>query len=634
MSLSDETGTPQIVRELDLPLTRAQISGSALNDSSYQHIETWNSQYPGELHIDQDIHVDEDHATVSSSYIDFDNESDFEAIAAEAPQQLFNSSGSMQEFAKRFPAEAGLSISVEYLLNHEEVVVLPLMAGIDVRRFLCETDKELGLNWDSESSATLRGLLVIDCSSRCVVTAEPDCHYEALSYVWGSITSRGGDENFKQDLHGHRLPRTVQDAINVVLVLGMRFLWVDRYCINGNEPGTKHYTISNMGVIYEAAYLTIIAASGTNGEHGLPSVSRSCQPLDEGNVPPWDGIVHTKLPYPRLEQIERSVWATRGWTYQEGLLSRRRLIFTDDWAIVHYRGEDHVRESRGIFAHINEYSRRSLTYPSDLLKAFLGVFRAYERLQPPAMHVWGVPFLLGSDGNIRQPGYGLLWRCDRHECSLQRIQELPSWTWAGWHGWSAHGTAHASLLSPFYQFGPYHWLVGTARLRERARFWAPSDISLGIMVGGQLVDISDYLRPDYRLPSGKCEEPAPILYLTGWSTTVTAFLSPNPAVCFPGRVMEGAIGTLDQNVESMYKGEPMTYGHWGCQWTAVVICWAVPGNCSPQLKTQSLLLERVEEDTFRRVGVVETDWCKLNLDEDGRMLAMGREFNRTRLRIV
>lgn len=29
------------------------------------------------------------------------------------------------------------------------------------------------------------------------------------------------------------------------------------------------------------------------------------------------------------DSIKQSKWATRGWTYQEGCLSRRRLIFTE-----------------------------------------------------------------------------------------------------------------------------------------------------------------------------------------------------------------------------------------------------------------------------------------------------------------
>lgn len=636
MSLFDASETSQIAPELVHSLIRAEFARSALNDRPCRYMGAW-CECPGESHVNQDFHAEENPALVSSSYGSFDYESGFEAIAAEAPQELFNNSRSMQEFAKRNPAREYRSIPLQYFLQDEEVVV-PTVAGIDlgrrdIRHFLWETAKEVGQIWNSESRATLPGLMVIDCFSRRVVTAEPHCRYVALSYVWGSITSRGEDEQFEQDLRGLRLPRTVQDAMNVVRVLGMRFLWVDRYCINDTEPGMKHYTINNMGAIYGAADLTIIAAAGSDGEHGLPSVSRSCNVLDEGDMPPWNGIVSTKVPHMSLERIETSAWSTRGWTYQEGLLSPRRLIFTDDSAILHCRGEDRVRVSSGIFAHINEYSRRRLTYPSDLLKAFLGVLRAYERLQPAAMHVWGVPFLLDSDRNIRQPGYGLLWRAGRPGSSLHRIQGLPSWTWAGWNGWSDHDAAHSPFMSYFYHVGPYRWLVYNASLQEGPRYLGHSDISLELLVGDQVTNISDYFRANHRLPSGQSEEPAPILYLTAWSTTVIALLSPNLAVYLPGVDMGGAIATLDQTVESMYNGEPVSYGHWGCEWTAVIISWSIKGH-TRTLRTQSLLLEQAGEDTFRRVGVLETDWHKSDFGQGGRIAASGRTFTRTCLRVV
>lgn len=510
----------------------------------------------------------------------------------------------MAGFTKILPSEASQALFLQPC-PHEDESIMPLLASTD-----------LGL---------LPGLMVIDCFSRRVVAAQPDCDYVALSYVWGSTSRRIEDKSFDQDLQDKRLPQTVQDAMNVVLALNKRFLWVDRYCINGTDPGTKQYMISNMDFIYEAAYLTIIAASGSDGEHGLPRVSGSYKAQEGTTIPPWDGMICMWLFPQRLRQIETSTWSARGWTYQEALLSRRRLIFTDDWAILHFRGEDCVKASSGIFAHINEYCRRNLTYPSDTLKAFLGVFRAYENLRPPAMHIWGIPFLLDSDGNIRQPGYGLLWR-NGMQPSLRRTEGVPSWTWAGCIGWSIHDDTESSSINALRRLihvAPYIWLVNNTPQRRLARSWGPSDISLEVLVGGKLTNISNYFRACHRQPSGKSEEPAPVLYLTAWSTTVTVHEARRSSLC------------LDElGVNHVCKDKSRVNGCCSCSWTAAVICWHVSNEHARSLRTQSLLLKRVEEDTFRRVGILKTDWHKSEPDEHGRMSVSGRTFTRTLLRIV
>lgn len=581
--------------------------------------------------------------TRSPEYGEYHKEPVFEDIATEAPQALFNSCSSVTEPGRAFPSELWRSISLEYFLKDCSENSPPRStAGIDlsprdVRELLRQADKEAKPAGNRYSRAELPGLMVIDCFSMRVVDAEPGCEYVALSYVWGSIGSHpeADASHFDPDLSRCHLPQTIQDAINVVRVLGKQFLWVDRYCINSTEPGTQHFMISNMDAIYEAAYLTIIAASGSDGEHGLPSVSGLSRALGEGNVPPWDGLVYAKLShlcldsYVRLGQIETSAWSTRGWTYQEGLLSRRRLIFTDDWAILQHREEDRVRASSGIFAHINEYTRRHLTYPSDSLNAFRGVLRAYERLCPAAVHVWGVPFLLGSDGvTIRQPGYGLLWSANRRR-PLRRVPGMPSWSWAAWI-WSDDFTAKWEFDKRHFPIGPYHWLVERARSRGETRkepSWGPSDISLELMVGSQLIHISDYFCRGPRLPFGRGLEPAPILYLTAWSTAVTAFLSPTLPVWLKGGDVRTSIITLDQTAENLCAGKAQVDGRWVCEWTAVLICWGI------RFPTQLLLLEPVGEDSFRRVGVLETEWNNPDADDDYSVV-LRRDFVRKRFRIV
>ncbi|KAI0145680.1 heterokaryon incompatibility protein-domain-containing protein [Hypoxylon sp. NC0597] len=58
---------------------------------------------------------------------------------------------------------------------------------------------------------------------------------------------------------------TVRDAIHVTRSLGLRYLWVDALCIKQDDEAEKATEISHMGQIYSGSVLNISAAAGTNG---------------------------------------------------------------------------------------------------------------------------------------------------------------------------------------------------------------------------------------------------------------------------------------------------------------------------------------------------------------------------------
>ncbi|PQE13222.1 Heterokaryon incompatibility protein [Rutstroemia sp. NJR-2017a BBW] len=167
-----------------------------------------------------------------------------------------------------------------------------------------------------------QGFRVIDCTvdDPTLLGAQEQpwgIKYAALSYVWG--TSSADREPW---------PKTVLDAVAVTKELGLQYLWVDRLCINQSDDAEKAALISRMTTIYQEADITIVAAAGSGASYGLPgirSTPRKPQPkyyLDSGS------LLLSTLPDPRCDIFESSHW-TRGWTYQEGILSRRRIVFTD-----------------------------------------------------------------------------------------------------------------------------------------------------------------------------------------------------------------------------------------------------------------------------------------------------------------
>lgn len=507
---------------------------------------------------------------------------------------------------------------------------------------------------------SLPDLMVIDCESERLVPAGAGCRFAALSYVWGHSRDGGhdgghdgeaGEEPFQTDLRArlHPLPRTVRDAMHVVRELGLQFLWVDRYCIDDNESRTatgasKHHTISNMDAVYQRAALTIVAASGPHSDHGLPGARRIHRRLDTYSLAENGGRGGGRAAYVYIEEahaeLSELVWSTRGWTYQEGLLSRHRLVFTETQASFqcqqhnhhhhhhHNSGSGRVAHAEEIFYRIEEYTRRHLTYPADSLRAFLGVLRAFEKLTPPAEHLWGVPFVFGSDGKPRQPAQGLLWKSQ--SCGLRRIAGIPSWSWAGWDGWAGQ-QQEGEGVDPKGDHSV--WMYGLL----------PADPSLADLddavvevpsAAGQPLGLEGYFRAQ-REGRGRRGSTAGqhAIYVTAWTAEVSFA---------PGSRRREYVLDLDARSDFGLGTAPETAGGGGEKaWTVAVICWALsrPAHRAARgLRTQCLVLEREGTDSLSRVGTLETRWRKDQLQEDGegraRIAAWGRHFLRRRLRIV
>lgn len=179
---------------------------------------------------------------------------------------------------------------------------------------------------------------VIDTEEGRIVRGRRVQRYAALSYVWGSPATDdvGGRataedrlilskesltdfccEGFLQSRVLGRVPLVIRDAINFVKLSGFRYLWVDSLCIVQDEDTTRD-SVGLMNEIYSGAYFTIIAAASTNGLYGNKD-------YDDGHFP--HNTISAKYLHSKLLC---SHWASRGWTFQEQLLSKRSIVFLDD----------------------------------------------------------------------------------------------------------------------------------------------------------------------------------------------------------------------------------------------------------------------------------------------------------------
>ena len=333
-----------------------------------------------------------------------------------------------------------------------------------------------------EGDTILLPLRVIDCQINRVVKAPEGCKYVALSYVWGIADKLSDSQDVPADdgTLPDDLPNVIQDAISVVLKLNLRYLWIDRYCIDQADDASKRETLRLMALIYNFAFVAIIAAAGNDSSFGLPGIGRR-ERVQQPSIEIGKQTLIATLQDPH-KAVKKSRWYARGWVYQEALFAIRRIIFTEHQvyyecnnmscaeAISTPLDELHTSDGRrfrtcvrhGIFRggfgkrcsplteHIQNYSQKALTFETDILRGMLGIFRAFERQKFPIHHPWGVPVELEIDQAPWQKqatvykqylafpwkiaaGFarGLTWSL---EAPTSRRIGFPSWSWTGWAG--------------------------------------------------------------------------------------------------------------------------------------------------------------------------------------------------------
>ncbi|KAL4062152.1 hypothetical protein J3A83DRAFT_2404720 [Scleroderma citrinum] len=245
-----------------------------------------------------------------------------------------------------------------------------------------------------------------------------------------------------------------------------------------------------MDLIYSRAIFTVFAANEDSARAGLPGLSVGTRTCNQ-HVEIVQGL-HLASPLPSvLEAVTQSTWNTRGWTYQECLLSRRRLFFTkhqmyfecnrDVWCEDveggtylkgHYNRPVHTSSSTGIFLPkvgrdaqpsvliyaraIVRYSRRFLTYDSDIVAAMTALANALTLRYEPTGSDPKKVFRYGTW--MRYLDYALLWQ-PRLDTSHSRREGVdaehsrwPSWTWAGWKG-AVHYTDETTLEGVVFSDG-------------------------------------------------------------------------------------------------------------------------------------------------------------------------------------
>lgn len=303
---------------------------------------------------------------------------------------------------------------------------------------------------DSIAASRDYPLRVIDCLDRCLVLKPSLDEYLALSYVWGPpdpdlLTTNSVNISIlseRDSLCGKvvgekKLSPVINDAIELTVLLGFRYLWVDSLCIIQDDVQELRRIAHGMDKIYECANTTLIITSCQNAYSCIPGVRRPRARLAR----PLGNFAHNGRRFSfRTQQdsislhIRGGIWSTRGWTLQEQLLSRRLLYLTESetfycagetwareikrmWGSTEPRDaalsiyDSRTSEPREEYCHcVEQYTSRDLTYPGDVLRAFTGVYKGlckkYSMSSPIELSKGIPPELMPT---------ALFWACQLNE---------------------------------------------------------------------------------------------------------------------------------------------------------------------------------------------------------------------------
>ncbi|GAB1315588.1 Heterokaryon incompatibility protein-domain-containing protein [Madurella fahalii] len=324
-----------------------------------------------------------------------------------------------------------------------------------------------GILQSADVPAGLKHLRLIDVERQCLVAAtavdEGRCpRYVTLSYLWGGAKAVLLNCETFQAFSRERglaaaavvLPRTIADAMALVARIGERYLWVDSLCIIQDDDEDKADSIMKMDLIYQGSVLNIVAAAGIDSNAGLPGLwpgeRDTMQHVEE--VLPNVFMTHVSCLFSILSDAK---YMTRGWTFQEFILSPRNLIFlencvyflcgsgvwSEDTLYDAYpdtrngntgRSQNVIRlttcdsDAWGTFILLLfRYTGRQLSFKADFLNAMAGILNRFC-VDTGADHLAGLP--------LKYFDLALLhWS---YQGSRERLGQFPSWSWVGWFGYT------------------------------------------------------------------------------------------------------------------------------------------------------------------------------------------------------
>ncbi|KAF8969656.1 hypothetical protein BDZ97DRAFT_1794494 [Flammula alnicola] len=244
-----------------------------------------------------------------------------------------------------------------------------------------------------ERESGIKILRVIDVRDQCIVEAVSTLQLLRENKI--QLTTKGGLLNFRRNL-----PRTVNDAIDLVYFMGERYL--------GLIASEMRDGISKMDLVYRGSILTILAGDGMDANAGLPGVHYGSRRMTQRIEEVQPGI-RMSIIQAASDRLNHSRHIHRGWTNNNALLLSSG---TNIPLVV----ENDPTPFKTYASLVMRYTARQLTKESDIINGMAGILRLMSlKLQCEMLE--GLPTGAFDIGVF-----------------VSRRRGFPSWSWAGWHG--------------------------------------------------------------------------------------------------------------------------------------------------------------------------------------------------------
>jgi hypothetical protein len=348
--------------------------------------------------------------------------------------------------------------------------------------------------------------------------------YVSLSHRWSAdgqtiVTKQSTYEKHRSAIAFKDLDTIYQDAVHVLRRLGFRYLWIDSLCIIQDDLEDWRVESKTMAKVYGEALFTFAWQSGMTAPISIRSLQGQCHLVSDPHTIP---LIFAQAPIPHIwethEYLTRFPLSSRGWVYQERLLSRRVVHFTEHeimwecnqsqacqcrWAdrgaefdgsvcpkLKHAivlglgdpTGETNTHDIRRRWRQtVSEYSRLKLTNAGDRLPAIQGCADQIGKVLADVSR-----FGLWRGGMLGD----LLWHTKdswkRYARRPPQLFHLPTWSWASVNGDIDHYVAseeYALVESTHAEQGDgkgqesRYLIVASKAVPARLRFaWQPNHI--------------------------------------------------------------------------------------------------------------------------------------------------------------
>ena len=253
-----------------------------------------------------------------------------------------------------------------------------------------------------------------------------------------------------------QLPKTIQDAIRLTRMLGLKYIWIDCLCILQDSAPDWETEAAKMGQYYQYANLTVAASAAVSASCGLLNRRPKLSKPKQIKFREYDGSTHLLVALGRSIKLwtdtidDLGPLSERGWTFQEHALSSRIIHLTEGEMIWECPSEMITEDGHPISNNFNSmikefrlkrqrtpenywrflvraYSGRRLSYSQDKLPAIAGMADRYYEIanQHYLAGLWSA--------NLPVDLVWSSWGWEEAD-KPPKILPSPSWSWASIDG--------------------------------------------------------------------------------------------------------------------------------------------------------------------------------------------------------